>query len=399
MKTLSIIFFFISIVSLNSNAQIKFENGYFITKQGEKVNCLIKDKDWSYNPTRFNYKLNDSSEIKIADTSTVAEFGIENFFKYKRFTVNIDRSSEILAYMTDYYEPRFNKEQLFLKVLIEGKATLYEYESANLTRFFFSNDSLSNPEQLVYKTYYTSNNTTGENDTYKQQLLKNLKSLQVSEKDIEYSHYTKNDLLKIFNKNNGDQLSNIVYAQKKIKRDIFDISIRPGVDFSTLNLRNQDLGGINIGSQTNFRLGLEGEYIFPFNRNKWSVIFEPSFHQYNKTVLFDNSIASMAYKGIEFPVGIRYYIFVNDRSKFFINAALGYSVYLNSNTQVGDDSLVINGKSNFNVICGLGYKYNNRLSIEARYDGGSDLLTRDNYWYPQYNTFSIIAGYTIFKKL
>ncbi|HMG83939.1 MAG TPA: outer membrane beta-barrel protein [Ferruginibacter sp.] len=398
MRFVSLIVSLILMASLSSNAQIKFESGYFITSQGEKINCLIKDKDWSYNPTEFIYKLNDTSEIKTADISAIAEFGVGSILKYRRFTINIDRSSELLGYMTDYYEPNFNKEQLFLKVLIEGKATLYQYESASLTRFFFSNDSVTDPQQLVYKIYYTSSNTTGENNTYKQQLLNNLKGSEVSEKDIDHCHYKKADLLKIFNTYNGDdQQLNIVYVPKKIKRDIFDITLRAGLDFSFLNLKNQYLGEVGMGSQTNFRMGIEAEYILPFNKNKWSIIFEPTFNQYNKTLVSTYGTTSIAYQGIEFPIGIRYYLFLNDRSKFFINAALGYTVRFNSNTEILSDTLG-NANSNFNLILGLGYKYNNRFAIEARYDGAEDLISRDNYWYSQSNTFSFIIGYTIFKK-
>ena len=52
-----IVVILIAIISLKGFSQIKFENGYFINNSDEKIECLIKNKDWDDNPVKFNYKL------------------------------------------------------------------------------------------------------------------------------------------------------------------------------------------------------------------------------------------------------------------------------------------------------------------------------------------------------
>ena len=39
---------------------------------------------------------------------------------------------------------------------------------------------------------------------------------------------------------------------------------------------------LKFDSNTNVSLGIEAEFILPFNKNKWAIIFEPTY-QYYKT--------------------------------------------------------------------------------------------------------------------
>ena len=92
--------FFILTISLNSYAQTSFEKGYFIDNVGKKVDCLIKNIDSRSNPSQFNYKLSDASEVKTGYMENIQEFGISDSHKYKRFTVDIDRSKDQFQHLT-----------------------------------------------------------------------------------------------------------------------------------------------------------------------------------------------------------------------------------------------------------------------------------------------------------
>lgn len=122
-----ILFLLITISTLNSYSQVSFEKGYYIDNTNQKINCLIKNVDWKNNPTEFEYKLAENSEPKKTTIKTIKEFGIDNISKYVRSTVNIDRSSESINNLSNDKNPIFKEEELFLKVLVEGKATLYQY--------------------------------------------------------------------------------------------------------------------------------------------------------------------------------------------------------------------------------------------------------------------------------
>lgn len=45
------------LLSLITNAQIIFEKGYYITNDDQKIDCFIKNNDWKYNPSEFDYQL------------------------------------------------------------------------------------------------------------------------------------------------------------------------------------------------------------------------------------------------------------------------------------------------------------------------------------------------------
>jgi len=56
MKKLLCLTLIFTCIILKSQAQIKFESGYFIDKDGKRTDCLIQNRGWKNNPTEFHYK-------------------------------------------------------------------------------------------------------------------------------------------------------------------------------------------------------------------------------------------------------------------------------------------------------------------------------------------------------
>jgi hypothetical protein len=192
-----LLFLTIAILSFNSYSQIAFEKGYYIDNMNQKTNCLIKNIDWKNNPIEFEYKQSENSESKTMTIKSIKEFGIDNISKYIRTTINIDRSSENINSLSDDKIPIFQEEELFLKVLVEGKATLYEYVDGNLIRYFYNNDN-STIEQLIFKSYITPENNIGRNNRFREQLWINLKCPNFKISEIENLEYKKNELVVFF---------------------------------------------------------------------------------------------------------------------------------------------------------------------------------------------------------
>jgi hypothetical protein len=178
-------------------AQIKFQSGYFITTEGKKTLCLVRNNDWLNNPKEFSYKESENSDIKKATISEIVEFGILNSSKFRRYTLDIDTSAELIETLGKNKFPEFKKEQLFLKIIVEGKASLFVYRNKNLTRFFFSTDSLK-IEQLIHKTYFASESSIEENNSFRIQLWNNLSCSTISERDIDEIKYDEKDLSRLF---------------------------------------------------------------------------------------------------------------------------------------------------------------------------------------------------------
>ena len=161
------------VLSLNSYSQIKFEKGYIIHNKGNKETCLIKNLDWKNNPTKIKYKTSETGEVKIAKLANILEFGIDNFSKYIRVTIDIDRSTENLNDVSEERNPIFKKETLLLQTLVEGKVSLYKYTDGYVIRYFYRIDNQP-IKQLVYKLYKTLDAKILKNENYKQQLINSM---------------------------------------------------------------------------------------------------------------------------------------------------------------------------------------------------------------------------------
>lgn len=398
---------FIIISCIESYSQIRFENGYFINDSNNRTECLIKNIDWKNNPTQFEYKLSQDDAIQKASISTIKEFGINNVSKYIRVKTKIDRSSDQIVLMSSHRNPDFKEELLFLKVLIEGEASLYIYNDGNLIRFFYKIDD-SEINQLVYKKYQ-DNYKIAENIYFKQQLFLQLKCSAIEKNDIERLRYKKNDLEKIFIKYNECYNSSYTSYEPKKKQDLLNITLRPGVNWNNLDITNtmNDSKYIGFDNYIGVRFGVEIEFILPFNKNKWGIIVEPTFQHYNsKQSREDRGVSGgiivpkVDYKSIEFPFGVRHYFYLNDRSKLFANISYVFNLSKNSTVKFlrknGSVLYEFYIKPRRNLALGVGYKYKDRYSIEIRYNTDRDILRDYIYWKSKQTSFNIIFGVTIF---
>jgi hypothetical protein len=275
---------FTIIFNLSCFSQIKFEKGYYINNNNHKVNCFIK------------YKITEDSKVSIASIKNIKEFGDDiNSFKYIRQKVDIDMSSDNLLRLSNKRNPIFEEKELFLKVLIEGKANLYLASYKNLKRFFYKKNT-GKIEQLVYKRFFftrdaklnkdydnsTSGTNVAKNNQFRQQLLTELKCDMISVSMLENLTYEKSDLVALFKKYNKCSNTDYVEYIKKNNKKLFNISVRPRFNNSTLSTKNvrDSSRDINNPSSSSFGLGLEAEFILPYNRNKWAVVIEPTYQEY-----------------------------------------------------------------------------------------------------------------------
>lgn len=411
-----IVFFLMLFLTINIHSQISFEKGYFINNSNEKVDCFIKNMDWNFNPLSFDYKLSSNSPVIKSNISDVREFKIDNASKYVRAKVQIDKSSESIGKLSRKRNPVFVEEELFLKVLVEDKAILYSYNQSGLKRFFYKIKN-SSIQQLVFKSYVLyskdlfKNENVGKNNFYKQQLWKDLKCSSISKEKIEKLDYKKKDIYNLFVLYNKCQNPNFVIQNKEQKKAKLNLTIRPRLNLSSLEVKfntlsNSSFKSVDLESELGIGLGLELEYILPFNKNKWALLFEPNYQTY-KTKNSKNTsavsggvlVSEVDYNSIELALGVRYYLFLNNNSKFFVNASYvldspsGNSKleFLRADNSVLD---VLPIKSNKNFAFGLGFKMNEKFSIEMRYLSPRESLGRVVSYRSNYNTLSLIFGYS-----
>lgn len=388
----------ILILSFNCYSQITFEKGFYINNDGQKTICLIKNIDWVNNPTEFQIKLNENNEVKTITIDNVKEVTIYNISKHIRANVKIDKSFDNLQKLSHDKNPIFSDELLFLKVLVEGKASLYYYENENLKRYFYKNNN-DKIDQLVYKSYLISDNSAKkDNNKFRQQLWTDLKCENISINDIEKINYKKSDLVNLFIKYNKCHNSEIINFENKKQKDLFNLNIRPRLNYSSLSRQGPLYTYSFEGNELGIGFGLEAEFIFPFNKNKWAILVEATYQSFKseKTTNISNVsggklITEVDYSSIKAPVGLRHYFFLNKDSKIFTDISL--IIDINSNSSIkykrADNTTLdregrIGTKPNWGF--GMGYKMYDKYSLEMRYE------TKNT----DFRTISMIFGYSIF---
>ncbi|MCZ4318348.1 hypothetical protein O4H26_05035 [Aequorivita viscosa] len=388
--------------TISAFSQTHFEPGYIIETNGTKVACLIKNEDWKGSPTTFVYKLSENGETKIGSLDNVIEFGSEQSFKYIKATVEIDQSTDVVNNLKFDRNPDLKEETIFLKTLVEGKASLYFTLNSDTPRYFYSKDN-GTIEQLIYKRYLVTRLKMGTNDRFKQQLATNLNCSDLTEKSFENLEYKTNSLINIITKYNSCHNSESVVFKKNKREAKFNLSIRPGVTFSSFSMQRRGDAQVNFDSNTGIRIGVEAEYIFPFNNGKWSVFVEPTYRSYKteKEILYVDMITfqkyttvSVNYTSIELPLGGRHYMYLKNDAAFFIDAAviMDLTTLGSEINSSNEDSYDLNVMADAALALGVGFRYQNKYSVSARYHTSRLLLNYENI-NSGYKSFAVIVGY------
>ncbi|MFD0991250.1 tRNA modification GTPase [Mariniflexile jejuense] len=397
-----ILLFLIIFLSINCYSQNNFKRGYYINNSDEKIECFIKTNS-RLNPKELTYKLTEDLNEQIETIKSVKEFGIYDELKYVRRTIDIDTSSNILANLSNDLYPNFKEKEIFLNVLIEGKANLYSFENKSIIRYFY-NVNNSDIIQLVYKRYKKINeNVVRKNEEYKRQLWNDLKCENISINEANKLEYKKQNLVDFFIKYNTCSRSEFLRFDKKGQKSVFNITIRPGLTSSSLSLHeNSTRKTTDFDDESGFRLGLEAEFIInSIKANKWAIFVEPTYQFYKSRKEWQNASGQQTYyfnidyKSVEIPIGIRHYFSLNRKSKIFANGAILFDIPFNSSLNSNFSPGHLDIETKFNFAFGLGYKYHNKFSLELRSMTNRNLTSHYLNWKADYNTLSIIIGYTL----
>jgi hypothetical protein len=404
MKNSQLILLFYFFASVCSFGQKNFESGYFIGNDNIKTECLINNKDWKNNPVNFYYKKGDLDSARLKDITQIKEFGILGKSKYIRATINIDRSTQVVNELTTNSQPEWSKEQLFLKVLIEGNRSLYYYEDKSVARFFYSVNDTS-LKQLVHKQYIVKNvdllnnynqhcNNMAENNAFRQQLWVDVKCPSMSIKSAENIGYSKNELKKYFKEYNKCMGDTFVDFTKNATKSIFHLRFTPGITYSSYTFSYYPYTFSDY-YYLNYSLGLEFEYILPFYNHYWSLLFEPTFNIMYTTGDSRNQIINFGFSPtlnkVDFPIGARRYLYKLTKTEIYINAFYNPSFLFNF-IQPAAENTILNTSS---FAIGAGFNYG-AFSIEPLYYFRQNYNWTSDFAFKDHGRIELIIGIKLF---
>jgi hypothetical protein len=275
----------------------------------------------------------------------------------------------------------------FLKVLVEGTATLLYYEQGEV-RCFFAKIDTNVMESLLYKEYLNGK-TVKEIAPFRYYLYKHLKCNHITLKDIEALRYKEDDLVELFKKYNTCLNPNSKSLTIKPKREKFNFKIIALLNQNNLEYVDFRGNAYSVSKDAiTTGLGFEIEDILPFNKNKWGLMAAPNVY------FFKSSAKKDKYIGLEIPIAVRNYFFLNSEQKFFLSA--GANLNLPLNKTIGTD---INPQPTplTNTACWLfsmGYVFKN-WQIEWRYYTTQHLFGDSVFAYGDYKKMNLSLSFKL----
>lgn len=413
MKNYSLLLLFF--ITLAGYTQGKYQQGYFIDMNNNRVDCFIKDLDKAATPEKFDYRLTEGGERLTGTINTVKEFGIGDRKKYVRATVKLDKSlyhTTDISRFSNEKSPSFEEVIVFLSVLVDGDASLYMYEQGSLRRYFFKTTE-SEIYPLVYKKYvfidegFGSTEQLRENKEFHQQLFNQVNCGNMQAGDIMKISYTRRELVKHFDAYNTCKGIDYINYDSKQTQTVFNVNLRSGISFAEKTFSVGRWSG-KLDNKVIFRFGIELEILLPFHNNKLAVIIEPNFINYinedtDLTLQVNQSGGSVMrissyYQAIEIPVGLRYYFNLNDTSRLFVNAAYTISSPINSKIKREESyiSELSQVTSPTGYAFGAGYNFNNKYAVELQYSTRNIVYQGPiSYMDSKLNTVSILLSYNL----
>lgn len=320
--------FFISIC----NAQSIYEAGYFIDNNGTRKECLIKKLAWKNNPTEFEWKRTISSSSKTEKIEDIKEFGVGKEFVFKRYILEFDLKGDTVGKSSKSEKPNLRIRKIFLRIILKSKTTLYQYSENNVHRFFYTDRKTAYPELLIYKVYYTPDDSKdpGEkiipqkNNTFREQLQKNI---NCKNQNVSKVIYTQRDLKQYFKKYNeckGNKIKFII--RKKINQTrVGIIAAADLISFShpsPFNGSNSDVVYDNVFAP---RYGMFIETFIPFSKVDLSFFLESTYRSFSmegKDTSISNSEFTLDYSSINIAFAPRFHIYLSSKFELFLEGGV-----------------------------------------------------------------------------
>ncbi len=349
-------------------AQNEFQPGY-VVKNGQKIDCLILNEGWYTSPTKISYKISENDEEITATANSINEFYI-NDTKFK--------------YISKFFQHVHNipAQKNFLRVLVDGKARLYSFNSG-LNEFLFFDVNQQDLEMLEYKTKVEESKLK-EFSKFRGQLYKRLKCEDLTLKTFQDLNYKVVDLVEVFKTYNNCENSDFNDLTQYKNKGQLNLYVYGGMSPFKLNPMGKNAEkAVSTQTFVPLKAGLELEYLLPINNNKLGVILgaEYSSNTSEGFILYRAIVPSSGapvlrprkfkadYNILSIPLGVRYNMFIAENHQIFGNTGISFGIPLGDEKydNVTYNVISAESKSGFGYFLGAGYRFNQRIGLELRF--------------------------------
>lgn len=283
------------VISTSLVAQSNFIEGTITLNDGSSLTGEIDFQDWSSNPKVILFKNSFSGEVKDYSPLDLESFEAENA-KYVSFRVTIDQTP-FRVYTLDLVSQTSIAEAVFLKVLVKGGISLYQYSGVRENYYIEYQNEIT---ELISHQYIVTRGSSfyiaRDNEYLFRTQLKDLQ-MNCSDSTIDNLAYRQADLQEFVISCNTINSFDINYISKKsrtrVKNQFFS-----GMGISSYNQdyyvsRYFALGygnpsffeksDVSFDMATSFIVGYGIQFEFPKNLRKRSFGISISYSQYEYT--------------------------------------------------------------------------------------------------------------------
>ncbi|MDG4951497.1 PorT family protein [Weeksellaceae bacterium KMM 9724] len=349
-------------------AQHEFQPGY-VVKNGQRIDCLIKNEGWFTSPSEISYKVSDNDDELIATANSIDEFYILDT-QYKYVSKFFQHVNNIPA------------QKNFLRVLVDGKARLYSFNSG-LNEFLFFDVNQQDLEMLEYKTKVEESKLK-EFSKFRGQLYKRLKCEDLTLKTFQDLNYKVDDLVQIFKIYNTCENSEFKDFTQYRNESTMSLYVYGGISPFKLNPMGKNAHkAVSTQTFVSLKAGMELEYLLPINNNKLGIILGVDYSSNTSEgfILYRDIVPSSQtpvlrprkfktdYNILSIPLGVRYYMFLAENHQIFANSGVSFGIPLGDAIfeNVNYNATLYESKSGFGYFIGTGYRFNQRFGLELRF--------------------------------
>ncbi|MDO5654546.1 MAG: hypothetical protein Q4G27_00230 [Flavobacteriaceae bacterium] len=359
-----------------SFSQSSFEKGYVVIG-GQKQDVWIDNQDWSRSPLSISYKVNESDKPIVGNPSSIEEFGVYN-------------SSQIYRSKEFSYDEKIPFRKNFVRVILDGAATLYSFLKTDGYNYYFETEDAD--FQLLSYEQYQEGRQLKENALFRGQLRSHLTCEDVTDKILQKTNYSRNDLkdvFQIYNQCKNQSFTDYTKNQLKTK---FSLSLMAGTGLAAMKSESTETNKLQTEVKTPVKAGLQAEVHFPFKRYGVSAITGIFYSSHNMDagiketfqVPSSGNIVTRSFpvqadfSAIEIPLGAKYYINLVPKHRAFVNLGATYYHILGDLELKFDETPLytvqeMTSEGSIGFFGGVGYMYNQRLGAEIRYSSANGL--------------------------
>lgn len=223
------------ILSGSVHGQSMFESGFYLDEESTSHSGYIDRSFLNKSPDLIRFKKTRKSE-PITLNPTQAKVVVVSGTRLESYQVQIDTSAKSINSLQN---PAYERQHVFLELIIEGQISLYRYVTNDYTLFFVRSSGESSPNQLIYKQFEGPRGVYN-NNAYREQLdkLDSCFNYSKSIDDLTYTEESLSNFIKYLNDCDKSSYKVISRAQNHSLSISTFPHLQESDEFNDLNRKN-----------------------------------------------------------------------------------------------------------------------------------------------------------------